>query len=53
MSVTVDPRDLGVELTRLSGQLAGWVSVPGDEHFATARLTFNGALDRRPVVAVS
>jgi FAD/FMN-containing dehydrogenase len=53
MSVTVDPRELGAEVTRLSGLLAGWASVPGDERYAAASLTFNGALERSPVLAVS
>ena len=48
-----DRAGLDAEVGRLRSTLEGWVSVPGDEQFATARRTFNGSLDRRPVVAVS
>jgi hypothetical protein len=40
-------------VARLGRLVEGWVSVPGEERYKTARLTFNGALDRRPVLAVS
>ncbi len=53
MSVTVDPRDVGAEVVRLSGLLTGCVSVRGQERYAAASLTFNGALDRSPILAVS
>lgn len=52
MSV-VDQDEIDAEVARLSGVVGGWVSVPGEERYATARSTFNGLLDRRPVLAVS
>ncbi len=51
--MAVDQRDLEAEVARLSGLIRGWVSVPGEKRYTTASLTFNGALDRRPVLAVS
>lgn len=49
----VDQREVDTEAARLDGLVEGWVSVPGQERYATARRTFNGLLDRRPVLAVS
>jgi FAD/FMN-containing dehydrogenase len=49
----VDQQRFDAEVTRLGGLVEGWVSVPGEDRYTTARLTFNGLLDRRPVLAVS
>ncbi len=49
----VDQGVLDAEVARLAGVVDGWVSVPGEDRYATARMTFNGLLDRRPVLAVS
>ncbi len=53
MSTAVDPGELKAEVARLSRLGAGWISVPGEECYAAATFTFNGALERRPVLAVS
>ena len=49
----VDDVALAAEVSRLRGSVAGWVSVPGDEEYGSARRTFNGLVDRRPALAVS
>lgn len=53
MSTAVESGELATEAARLGEVVAGWVSVPGEERYAAATLTFNGALERRPVLAVS
>src|SRR5215207_7441791 len=45
--------DLASEVERLGASIAGWVSVPGDKKYASARRTFKGLVDRRPALAVS
>ena len=50
---TADERQLAAEVGRLGELLDGWVSLPSDERYTKARLTFNGLLDRRPALAVS
>lgn len=53
MDLIVDPHGVAAEVARLEKRVAGWVSVPGQERYDAASLTFNGALDRSPVFAVS
>lgn len=53
MSTAIDPGELKAEEARPSGLVAGWISVPDEECYAAATLTFNAALERRPVLAVS
>lgn len=49
----VDEQQVADEVARLGGLVEGWVSMPGQERYASARVTFNGLLDRRPVLTVS
>ena len=53
MSMTVDRGEVSAEVARLSALLTGSVSVPGQERYVAASRTFNGALDRSPVLSVS
>jgi FAD/FMN-containing dehydrogenase len=53
LSTALDPGALSAEVARLRALVDGWVSVPGEERYSAATLTFNGSLDRSPVVAAS